>query len=412
MVTNFKFLEKENTLYELALFAEDLIVDGTTRLEYITAIDNMRKVLGLMMTRWTKKANITDEDIRAASKADAEAKGKENASREISLFSRMIALEAYGCVKHEVAKKLHHIRITANNTIHPEESDGKIFEASKEDVYKVAQELYAEFYECTYYYERFQDRKEPVDRQILEDFKEYIRKNNYQKNRNNNSSKKNDKQVKSNDKDNPKSDIKPQTEEKSETAVKQQSEVKAEPVENLQPETKAEPAEKPQPEQKPDPVDIPLPVPAPKVDETPAGYDNPFNEYSIPEGVPQTHKNGFVRSVLWSPIVYCSAAFLWALISEQDADVLSYDSYRKTSLIVALIVSLVYLLVKLVISGKPRKKKTVWQYVISLALVICSLFTAFLLGSGVSGLLMLVLVICSLVCLVDEVKFKYNSIDG
>lgn len=410
MVTNFKFLEKENTLYELALFAEDLIVDGTTRLEYITAIDNMRKVLGLMMTRWTKKANITDEDIRAASKANAEAKGKDNASREINLFSRMIALEAYGCVRHDAAKKLHHIRITANNTIHPEESDGKIFETSKDDVYKIARELYAELYECAYIYERFQARKEPVDRQTLEEFKDYLRNNNFQKNRNNNSSKKNDKQASSKDKAKPENIIKP--EEKITPKVKPLPEEKSEAAEKLQPEIKAEAVEKPQHEQKPDPVDIPQPVPTPKVDETPAGDDNQFNEYTAPEGSHQTSKNGFLRRVLWSPVVYCSAAFLWALIGEQDADVLSYESYRKTSLIVALIVSLIYLITSLVRSVKPRKKKSVWQFVISLALVICSFFTAFLLGGSIGGLLMIVLIVCSLVCMIDEMRYKYKGIDG
>ena len=398
MVTNFSFLEKENTLYELALFAEDLIVDGTTRLEYITAIDNMRKVLGLMMTRWIKKANITDEDIRAASKANAEAKGKDNASREINLFSRMIALEAYGCVKHDAAKKLHHIRITANNTIHPEESDGKIFETSKDDVYKIARELYTELYECAYIYERFQARKEPVDRQTLEEFKDYLRNNNFQKNRNNNSSKKNDKQASSKDKAKPENIIKP--EEKKTPKVMPLPEEKSEPAEKLQLEIKAEAVEKPQHGAASEPAVISQVAPAPEVNDT-----------SNAEA-PKTPKNGFLRSVLWSPVVYCSAAFLWALIGEQDADVLSYESYRKTFLIVALIVSLLYLLIGLVKVWKPRKKKSVWQFVISLALVICSFFTAFLLGGSIGGLLMIVLIVCSLVCMIDEVRYKYMGIDG
>ena len=421
MATNFDFLEKENTLYELALFAEDLLVDGTTKLEYITAIDNMRKVLGLMMTRWVKKANITDADIKAAASAKSEAKYGSKGPDGISLYTRMESLEAYGIVSRDVSLKLNHIRREANNTIHPEDDDGKIFEKSKEDVFNLARSLYVEFYECAYTYANFQQITEPVKHEFTEEYKAYLSRLVESREKNNGIKNKNNKQQNSKNKEKAKPESKPQREKNSESVVKSQPDTKAEPVVKSQPVVKAESVIKPEPEVKPeqvvtprpevksDPVITPQPVvkpepvaasqpaptPASKIINSPVGYDNPFKDFDVHESevaVMSVKKRGVMKVILWAPVLlfFCFSVEFYLL----DVGMSPYE----------FILTIIYIIVGITMKDHPRTKTPTWKIVISVIMSVCSFAAVFEFG-GASWIFLPLLFVCSLLCLANEVTY-------
>ena len=399
MASNFEFLKEENTLYELALFAEDLIIDGTTKLEYITAIDNMRKVLGLMLKRWVKKANLTKDDILFAA-----GKLRPNEHPDNNMYFQSISLCGYDFINADIEEKLHDIRTKGNESIHPEKYDNwKVFEKSKEDVYKIALELYEELYVCAYTYSVFGQKTKEVNRRRLDNKRPiYSRRDN---NSDNNNNKQENKQNKSKAEKGSKPEKKPQPEVKAEPAAAPQPEVKAEPVVTPQPEVKAEPVAVSQPEVKPEPVVAVQPEPklepvvaprpaatskpaAPKKNKTPFGCDNPFNEYKIETPV-VVQKNGIARCLLWTPVV----CFFAILIIR--------------SIPISMIIAAIYFVWGLININRPRQKKSNWMICVAIVMAVSSYVCTFVRFGGAWGiLLLLVLLTCSLICTVDELSYK------
>ncbi len=367
MASNFEFLREENTLYELALFAEDLIVDGTTKLEYITAIDNMRKVLGLMLKRWVKKCNLTADDIKFAAR-----KLRPDEYPDVNMRSQILSMYGYDFINGEIQRKLNDIRVRGNETIHPEKyDDWMVYESSREEIYKIALNLYEELYVCAYTYSVFGQKTKEADRRKLENKKPvYIKK---EKNSANNNKKQENKQNK------------PKPEEISKPETKTQPDVKAEPT--------VEPVAAPQPEVKAEPTLEPVAASQPEVKAEAAVTPRPeVKAETTVTSQPEAKRNGIARCIIWTPVVLFFMLLIFHKLWREE---------------IALIPTGIYLIWGFVNAKRPRRKKSIGMICAAVVMAVCSFtYTFVVIGNGWGILILLVLLLCSLLCTIEELSYK------
>ena len=137
MVTNFSHMKNESLIYEEMLRVEDLLVDGTGKLDYIYAMRGIRSALETIVLGWIKIANVNVES------------GKEH--RRTRMFECVCALQESGGISKETKELIEKIRRKANKAVHYGEHLG-IQKATTKELYDNAVEMYEKFYQLSYVY--------------------------------------------------------------------------------------------------------------------------------------------------------------------------------------------------------------------------------------------------------------------
>ena len=144
MVTNFAHMKEWNVMYQKLLFLEDLILDVKNKESCIQIISTGRAVIDVLLKELVKVAGITDEQILRMKK-DTFHNSKEG--DKISLFDRIIALEAMGYISAKSAENLHTIRKYGNPAIHGEET---FVNKPLNELKSIAEKVYELLYKETY----------------------------------------------------------------------------------------------------------------------------------------------------------------------------------------------------------------------------------------------------------------------
>ena len=131
MITNFAHLKGYPDLYDKALFAEDMLVNGTSKEHYLQAMAAMRHVIELMAREMTEAAGLTDKKILFY----AEAKPGEVS---VTLFSRIKALYEFGTITKQSADHLHEIRRKGNVAVLGVD---EMIEKSRDEVFREAEQM-------------------------------------------------------------------------------------------------------------------------------------------------------------------------------------------------------------------------------------------------------------------------------
>lgn len=140
MITNFAHLAGYPLLYEKAVFAEDLLVDGKDREHSLQAMSAMRGVLDLMMKELVRMCGMTDAMVLSYAPP-----GK--ADERVNLFTRIEALAKSGRIPQDSAGRLHEMRTLGNRAVHGEESVNRMDSGT---AFRTAEGMYALLYEETY----------------------------------------------------------------------------------------------------------------------------------------------------------------------------------------------------------------------------------------------------------------------
>lgn len=140
MVTNFAHLKSYPDLYDKALFAEDMLVDGTSKEHYVQAMSSMRGVIDLMAKKLTDAAGLTDKMILSYANAKPD-------ETHVNLFYRIKALSESGTITGQSAEHLHEIRKNGNSAVHAGEEMNR---KGRDETFREAEQMYKLLYEETY----------------------------------------------------------------------------------------------------------------------------------------------------------------------------------------------------------------------------------------------------------------------